>query len=42
MGTKIQMVLLADQKGLLIYHNYQVDLALLPIYIYNTSITGFT
>lgn len=38
----VYMALLADQKGLLIYHSYQVDLSLLPIYIYNTSITGFT
>lgn len=38
----VYMALLADKKGLLIYHSYQVDLSLLPIYIYNTSITGFT
>lgn len=38
----IHMVLLANAKGLLIYHSYNVSLSLLPIYIFNTSLTGFT
>ena len=38
----VHMVLLADFKGLLIYHSYNVSLNLLPIYIFNTSLTGFT
>lgn len=36
------MVILADMNGLMIYHSYNVSLELLPIYFYNTSITGFT
>lgn len=38
----IYMVILADMNGLMIYHSYNVSLELLPIYFYNTSITGFT
>ncbi|CAK69746.1 unnamed protein product (macronuclear) [Paramecium tetraurelia] len=38
----VHMVLLANDKGLLIYHSYNVSLSLLPIYIFNTSLTGFT
>ncbi|CAD8093405.1 unnamed protein product [Paramecium primaurelia] len=38
----VHMVLLANAKGLLIYHSYNVSLSLLPIYIFNTSLTGFT
>lgn len=38
----LSMVLLADEKGILIYHSYNVSLTLQPIYIYNTTYTGFT
>jgi len=36
------MAILADMNGLMIYHSYNVSLELLPIYFYNTSITGFS